>query len=155
MEFSVLVITFLIGFLSIYVFYLVSIYVKLENRRSLILSKFTEIDKQIENKLEEVKKLCELLDDKELCDARVNLLNSVCINDKIKHNKILDSLVNDINSKSKKVLNILNSVNNINDKINYAKEFYNESLYEYNIILSSFNGMIMKKIFKYCEYNTF
>lgn len=155
MEFSAMVIIILVGLISIYIFYLVSIYVKLENRRSLILSKFTEIDKQIENKLDELKKLCELVDNKELCDARINLLNSVSINDKIKHNKILDSLVDDVDSKSKKVLEVLSSVNNINEKISYAKEFYNESLYEYNIILSSFNGKIMKKIFKYCEYNIF
>ena len=155
MDFSVMVIIFLIGVLSIYVFYLIGIYIKLENRRSLILSKFTEIDKQIENKLEETKKLVELIDINEISDTRLKLLNSVSVNEKIKYNKVLDSLINDVESKSKKVNDVINNLNEINDKIDYAKEFYNESLYEYNLILNSFNGKIMKKIFKYGEYNTF
>ena len=155
MEFSVLVIILIIGILSIYVFYLIGIYVKLENRRSLILSKFTEIDKQIENKLEETKKIVELINKKEINDTRLNLLNSISVNDKIKYNKTLDSLIDDVESKSKKVNDIISKLNEINSKIDYAKEFYNESLYEYNLMLSTFNGKIMKKIFKYNEYNTF
>lgn len=155
MELSALVIIVIIGIISVYVFYLISIYIKLENRRSLILSKFDEIEKQLENKLEEVKKLTELTKNKDIEDIRVNLLNSVSVNDKIKYDKILDSLIDDIESKGKKVNEILTSINEINDKINYAKEFYNDSLYDYNLILSSFNGKIMKKVFKYCEYNTF
>ena len=155
MELSALIIVILVGSLSVYIFYLVSIYVKLENRRILILSKFTEVDRQIEDKLEELKKLTELIENNEFEEARINLLNSVSVNDKIKYNKILDSLIDDIDSKSKKVNNILEKIKEINEKIDYAKEIYNDSLYEYNLILSSFDGKIMKKVFKYCEYNTF
>lgn len=143
----------IIGIISVYIFYLVSIYVKLENRRSLILSKFDEIDKQIENKLDKLKELENI--NQEISDTRIKLLNSVSINDKIKYNKILDSLIDDINTTDKKIKKVVNEINKINDKIYYAKEFYNDSLYEYNIILSSFNGNIIKKIFKYTEYNTF
>jgi len=150
-----MVIIILIGIISIYIFYLVSIYVKLENRRSLILSKFTEVNNQIDNKLEFLKELTDLVEDKELNDNRLSLLNSISVNDKIKYNKILDSLLDDIKSDSRKVKKILNSINEINNKINYSKEFYNDSLYEYNIILSTFSGKIMKKVFKYSEYNTF
>ena len=155
MQLSPMIIIILAGTFSIYLFYLVGIYVKLENRRSLILSKFTEIDKQIENKLEEVKKITELIENKDLEDTRIKLLNSVSVNDKIKYIKELDSLIDDIKSKGKKVNEALDKLKDINDKINYAKEFYNDSLYEYNIILSTFNGKIMKKLFKYNEYNTF
>lgn len=143
----------IIGIISVYIFYLVSIYVKLENRRSLILSKFDEIDKQIENKLDKLKELENI--NQEISDTRIKLLNSVSVNEKIKYNKILDSLIDDIDITDKKIKKIVNEINKINDKIYYAKEFYNDSLYEYNIILSSFNGNIIKKIFKYTEYNTF
>lgn len=152
---SAIIIVLLIGVISVYIFYLISLYIKLENRRSLILSKFTEIDKQIENKLEVVKDLNELIDNKDLADTRINLLNSVSINKKIKYNKILDSLIEDITNEDKKVSKKLIQLKEINEKIDYAKEFYNDSLYQYNIILSTFNGKIMKKIFKYTEYNTF
>ena len=155
MQISPMIIIILAGTFSIYLFYLVGIYVKLENRRSLILSKFTEIDKQIENKLEEVKKITELIENKDLEDTRIKLLNSVSVNDKIKYIKELDSLIDDIKSKGKKVNEALDKLKDINDKINYAKEFYNDSLYEYNIILSTINGKILKKLFKYTEYNTF
>lgn len=155
MPMEAMIIIILVGLFAVYLFYLVSIYVKLENRRSLILSKFTEVNNQIDNKLDLTKELTELMDNKELNDIRVELLNSVCVNDRIKYSKILDSILNDIKDDSRKVKKILNSIKLINDKINYSKEFYNDSLYEYNIILSTINGKILKKLFKYTEYNTF
>lgn len=155
MPMEAMIIIILVGLFAVYLFYLVSIYVKLENRRSLILSKFTEVNNQIDNKLDLTKELTELMDNKELNDIRVELLNSVCVNDRIKYSKILDSILNDIKDDSRKIKKILNSIKLINDKINYSKEFYNDSLYEYNIILSTINGKILKKLFKYTEYNTF
>ena len=155
MSLSVIIIIVLTGILAIYMFYLISIYVKLENRRSLILSKFEEVDKQIGNKLDLVKKIVEITNNSELDNLRVNLLNSVTVNDKIKYVKELDYYLNTIDTKDRKVKRLINSINDINLKIDYAKEFYNDSLYEYNMILGTKSGNIMKKIFKYNEYNTF
>ena len=155
MKLSVIIIIMFVGIIALYLFYLISIYVKLENRRSLILSKFEEIDKQIENKLELIKKLIELENNEELEKIRINLLNSISVNEKIKYTKELDSITRNIDSKSRKVKLLLKSIDDVNIKIDYAKEFYNESLYEYNIILSTKSGLIMKKIFKYNEYNTY
>lgn len=52
MELSIMLIIILFGVFSVYLFYLVGIYVKLENRRSLILSKFEEVD----NKINDIRK---------------------------------------------------------------------------------------------------
>lgn len=155
MSLSVVIIIVLTGILAIYMFYLISIYVKLENRRSLILSKFEEVDKQIGNKLDLVKKIVEITNNSELDNLRVTLLNSVTVNDKIKYVKELDYYLNTIDTKDRKVKRLINSINDINLKIDYAKEFYNDTLYEYNMILGTKSGDIMKKIFKYNEYNTF
>ena len=155
MSLSVVIIIVLTGILAIYMFYLISIYVKLENRRSLILSKFEEVDKQIGNKLDLVKKIVEITNNSELDNLRVNLLNSVTVNDKIKYVKELDYYLNTIDTKDRKIKRLINSINDINLKIDYAKEFYNDTLYEYNMILGTKSGDIMKKIFKYNEYNTF
>lgn len=155
MSLSVVIIIVLTGILAIYMFYLISIYVKLENRRSLILSKFEEVDKQIGNKLDLVKKIVEITNNSELDNLRVTLLNSVTVNDKIKYVKELDYYLNTIDTKDRKVKRLINSINDINLKIDYAKEFYNDTLYEYNMILGTKSGDIMKKIFEYNEYNTF
>ncbi len=155
MSLSVIIIIVLTGILAIYMFYLISIYVKLENRRSLILSKFEEVDKQIGNKLDLVKKIVEITNNSELDNLRVNLLNSVTVNDKIKYVKELDYYLNTIDTKDRKVKRLINSINDIDMKIDYAKEFYNDTLYEYNMILGTKSGNLMKKIFKYNEYNTF
>lgn len=155
MSLSVIIIIVLTGILAIYMFYLISIYVKLENRRSLILSKFEEVDKQIGNKLDLVKKIVEITNNSELDNLRINLLNSVTVNDKIKYVKELDYYLNTIDTKDRKVKRLINSINDIDMKIDYAKEFYNDTLYEYNMILGTKSGNIMKKIFKYNEYNTF
>ena len=155
MSLSVIIIIVLTGILAIYVFYLISIYVKLENRRSLILSKFEEVDKQIGNKLDLVRKIVEITNDSELDDLRITLLNSVTVNDKIKYAKELDSMLKTIDTKDRKIKRLINSINDIDLKIDYAKEFYNDTLYEYNMILGTKSGNLMKKIFKYNEYNTF
>lgn len=155
LELSVIIIILLIGLLSVYVFYLIGIYIKLENRRSLILIKFTEVNNQIENKLDLVKELNDILNNKTLEKERIKLLNSISVNDKIKNNKILDSTLEDLPELDKKAKKIMTKINNINEKINYSKEFYNDTLYEYNIILSTKSGLLLKKIFKYTEYNTF
>ena len=155
MSLSVIIIIVLTGILAIYMFYLISIYVKLENRRSLILSKFEEVDKQIGNKLDLVKKIVEITNNSELDNLRVTLLNSVTVNDKIKYVKELDYYLNTIDTKDRKVKRLINSIKDIDMKIDYAKEFYNDTLYEYNMILGTKSGDIMKKIFKYNEYNTF
>ena len=155
MSLSVIIIIVLTGILAIYMFYLISIYVKLENRRSLILSKFEEVDKQIGNKLDLVRKIVEITNDSELDNLRITLLNSVTVNDKIKYVKELDSMLKTIDTKDRKIKRLINSINDIDLKIDYAKEFYNDTLYEYNMILGTKSGNIMKKIFKYNEYNTF
>lgn len=155
MSLSVIIIIVLTGILAIYVFYLISIYVKLENRRSLILSKFEEVDKQIGNKLDLVKKIVEITNNSELDNLRIALLNSVTVNDKIKYVKELDSMLKTIDTKDRKIKRLINSINDIDLKIDYAKEFYNDTLYEYNMILGTKSGNVMKKIFKYNEYNTF
>lgn len=156
MNLSVIIIILLIGLISVYVFYLIGIYVKLENRRSLILTKFTEVSNQIENKLDLVKELTELVNDDKLNETRLDLLNSISVNDKIKNNKILDSVIEQlVDPDDKKIKKVLDKINDVNEKINYSKEFYNDSLYEYNMILNSKSGLILKKIFKYVEYNTF
>lgn len=155
MSLSVIIIIVLTGILAIYVFYLISIYVKLENRRSLILSKFEEVDKQIGNKLDLVRKIVEITNNSELDNLRITLLNSATVNDKIKYVKELDSMLKTIDTKDRKIKRLINSINDIDLKIDYAKEFYNDTLYEYNMILGTKSGNIMKKIFKYNEYNTF
>lgn len=155
MSLSVIIIIVLTGILAIYVFYLISIYVKLENRRSLILSKFEEVDKQIGNKLDLVRKIVEITNNSELDYLRITLFNSVTVNDKIKYAKELDSMLKTIDTKDRKIKRLINSINDIDLKIDYAKEFYNDTLYEYNMILGTKSGDIMKKIFKYNEYNTF
>jgi len=155
MPLEAMVIILFVGIFMLYIFYLISIYIKLENRRSLILSKFVEVDNQMKNKLDIIKDLLVLVENEELDKCRVDLLNSTFINDKIKYNKDIDRIINNITCKDKKVNKIINLIKEVNYKINYSKEFYNDSLYEYNIILSTFSGKILKKFLKYSCYNTF
>ena len=150
-----MIIIILTGIVSLYVFYLVSIYIKLENRRSLILSKFTAINELIDEKIELVKELNDILKDEEIEKVRNKLVNNVYVNDRIRHNKKLDKLLKEVNTDKRKTKKIIEEINNVNERLNYSKEFYNDSLEEYNDILNTKNGKIMKKIFKYTKYNAF
>lgn len=155
MSIPALIIIIFTGIVSIYAFYLVSLYVKLENRRSLILSKFTAINDLIDEKVDLVKELIDITNDEELDKVRTKLVNNVYVNDRIKHNKKLDKLLKGVSTEKRKVKKIIDSINNVNDKLDYSKEFYNDSLEEYNDILNTKSGKIMIKLFKYTKYNKF
>jgi len=155
MPIEAMVIIILIGIISIYIFYLVSIYVKLENRRSLILSKFSAINDLIDDKIDLVKELNTILKDDELEKVKNKIVNTSSVNDRIKNNKKIDKLLKEVSTEKRKTKKIIESIDNINEKLNYSKEFYNDSLSEYNDLLTSLSGKLMIKIFKYTKYNNF
>jgi len=153
MPMDAMVIVIIVGLFTIYLFSLVGIYIKLENRRELILSKFDEINNQIENKLDLIKELNDLIEVKKIKDTRLKILNSSCINEIIKYNKKLDDEIEKIETSSRKIKKVISELKKINVKIDYSKEFYNDSIKEYNKILKTPSGKILKKICKYIAYN--
>lgn len=155
MELSAIIIIILVGILSVYVFYLVGIYIKLENRNSLILTKFTEIETYLEEKQELLTKLVELTNDEELKESVNKKRESIRVNDKIKYDKLINSILKNRTYDDKKIIKLEKEIDKINEKINYSKEFYNDSLYEYNMILSTISGKIIQKIFKYVVYSNY
>lgn len=155
MELSAIIIIILVGILSVYVFYLVGIYIKLENRNSLILTKFTEIETYLEEKQELLTKLVELTNDEELKESVNKMRESIRVNDKIKYDKLINSILKNRTYDDKKIIKLEKEIDKINEKINYSKEFYNDSLYEYNMILSTISGKIIQKIFKYVVYSNY
>lgn len=155
MELSAIIIIILVGILSVYVFYLIGIYIKLENRNSLILTKFTEIETYLEEKQELLTKLVELTCDEELKESVNKKRESIRVNDKIKYDKLINSILKNRNYDDKKIIKLEKEIDKINEKINYSKEFYNDSLYEYNMILSTISGKIIQKIFKYVVYSNY
>lgn len=155
MELSAIIIIILVGILSVYVFYLIGIYIKLENRNSLILTKFTEIETYLEEKQELLTKLVELTNDEELKESVNKKRESIRVNDKIKYDKLINSILKNRTYDDKKIMKLEKEIDKINEKINYSKEFYNDSLYEYNMILSTISGKIIQKIFKYVVYSNY
>jgi len=155
MPLPALIIIIITGLFSIYVFYLVSVYIRLENRRSLILSKFSAINDLIDDKIDLVKELNTILKDDELEKVKNKIVNTSSVNDRIKHNKKIDKLLKEVSTEKRKTKKIIESIDNINEKLNYSKEFYNDSLSEYNDLLTSLSGKLMIKIFKYTKYNNF
>lgn len=155
MELSAIIIIILVGILSVYVFYLIGIYIKLENRNSLILTKFTEIETYLEEKQELLTKLVELTCDEELKESVNKKRESIRVNDKIKYDKLINSILKNRTYDDKKIIKLEKEIDKINEKINYSKEFYNDSLYEYNMILSTISGKIIQKIFKYVVYSNY
>lgn len=155
MPLPALIIIIITGIFSIYVFYLVSVYIRLENRRSLILSKFSAINDLIDDKIDLVKELNTILKDEELEKVKNKIVNTSSVNDRIKHNKKIDKLLKEVSTEKRKTKKIIESIDNINEKLNYSKEFYNDSLSEYNDLLTSLSGKLMIKIFKYTKYNNF
>lgn len=155
MELSAIIIIILVGILSVYVFYLIGIYIKLENRNSLILTKFTEIETYLEEKQELLTKLVELTNDEELKESVNKKRESIRVNDKIKYDKLINSILKNRTYDDKKIIKLEKEIDKINEKINYSKEFYNDSLYEYNMILSTISGKIIQKIFKYVVYSNY
>ena len=163
------VIILVVGIIALLIFCIIGIYNILINSKNRVNDKWEEINKQLDNKIKILSKITEITKDyitpeesNELLETKNKLVNAISINDKIIANNKLNEILETINNKNdeklltdSKYIEIKESIKEIDDKINYAKEFYNEEAEKHNKLIKKVPIMLIAMLFKFKSYIIF
>lgn len=150
MDIGAIIIIIIIGIVLVLTFYIIGAYNTLLDAKNKVEDKFTPIDKALK-KLEDIaSNLLEVLtkyakyEEKLIHEIEKNknkMTEANTINDKIKAYNIINKTIKKVLSleesykeirSSRKYNSLVKELNEIEDKITYAKNFYNEAVDNYN-----------------------
>jgi len=153
------------------VFYIISINNSLINSRNKVLNKFSAIDVVVKRRVDLVPELVNIVKGytkheentfKEITKIRSSAVKAETINDKVNSDIKLSKEVNNLLVLSENYPELKSNTNflklqeelvNCEDKIAYARDFYNESVMRYNNMVESFPSSIVAKVFGYKKFD--
>lgn len=169
MDLAAIIIIMFISGLLVLVFYIIGIYNRLLDAKNRVEDQFKPINNEL-NKLSEIMPdLIESIkkyvkhEDKiinEIENINSKLINATSINGKIKNQYTLNKSLEKLFSlkeiypelkKSKTFNNIEKKIKELEDKIEYASEFYNDTVQKYNNSIKENISKYIAKIFKFKE----
>lgn len=173
MDIEAITIIIIVGVLLVITFYIIGLYNELIDARNRVEDRFTQIELELRKKNNLIPDLIEIVkiyakhEEKiinEMIATKNKLDKSNKINDIIKNSKNIDISLNKIFTltdtypelkKNKNYLSLQKNVEEIEDKINYARTFYNEAVLNYNNSRLKFPSNIVANIFKFNEIEYF
>lgn len=171
MEKASLIIVILLCCVILLVFYVIGIKNSLVNSRNKVLNQFSAIDVELKRRIDLIPNLVSIVKGyvkheentfKEVIKLRNMALKSETINDKVKSDKELSKVVNKLLAISENYpelksntnfMELQNELSNCEDKIAYAREFYNDSVMNYNNKVEMFPSSVVARLFRYKKYN--
>ena len=167
MDTASLIIIILLCVFIILVFYIISINNSLINSRNKVLNKFSAIDVVIKRRVDLVPELVNIVARytkreentfKKIAKIRSSAVKAETINDKVNSDIKLSKEINNLLVLSENYPELKSNTNflklqeelvNCEDKIAYARDFYNESVMRYNNMVESFPSSVVAKVFGY------
>lgn len=171
MDTASLIIVILLCVFIILVFYIISINNSLINSRNKVLNKFSAIDVVVKRRVDLVPELVNIVKGytkheentfKEITKIRSSAIKAETINDKVNSDIKLSKEINNLLVLSENYPELKSNTNflklqeelvNCEDKIAYARDFYNESVMRYNNMVESFPSSIVAKVFGYKKFD--
>lgn len=173
MDTSTIVIIVVVGLLLVLVCYVIGVYNKLVNARNKVDNQFSQIDIQLKRRADLIPNLVETVKgyakhEKEtlnsVIEARNKAVSATSVNDKIDANNQLTGALNKLFALSEaypdlkaneNFMSLQNDLKDTEDKITYARQFYNDSAMSFNNLVEMFPSNIVASIFKFKEYEFF
>lgn len=171
MDIVAIIIIIIIATILVLTFYIIGLYNRIINAKNKMEDKFNQIDVELKNKIDLIPNLVEIVNDlakheektlNELSIAVNKLEKSKTINDKINNSNNMNRNINKIFNlsdtypelrKNKNFISIQKKLEECDDKINYAKTFYNDVVLDYNNLREEFPSNLIAKAFKFKEIN--
>lgn len=171
MDTASLIIIILLCVFIILVFYIISINNSLINSRNKVLNKFSAIDIAVKRRVDLVPELVNIVEGytkheentfKEISKIRSRAVKAETINDKVNSDIALTKEVNNLLVLSESYPELKSNTNfiklqeelvNCEDKIAYARGFYNESVMNYNNLVEKFPSSIVAKVLGYKKFD--
>lgn len=167
------VIIIIVGLLLVLVCYVISVYNKLVNARNKVENQFSQIDIQLKRRADLIPNLVETVKGytkheegtlTTVIEARNKALNASSVNEKIDASNELSGALNKLFAlaesypelkANENFLSLQNDLKDTEDKITYARQFYNDSAMTFNNLSQMFPSNIVASVFNFKKFDYF
>lgn len=167
MDIGAIIIIIIISALLVLTFYIIGLYNRLIDAKNRVEDKFTQIDLEIKKKLDLIPSLIEIVNkfvkhEEKTINELITVINKIekskKINDKITSANSMERTLNKVFTlantysdlkRNKNFLSLQKKLEESDDKINYARTFYNDVVLDYNNLIEKFPSNLIAKIFKF------
>ena len=162
-----------VGLLLVIVGYVIGVYNKLVNARNKVENQFSQVDIQLKRRADLIPNLVETVKgyakhEKEtltsVIEARNKAVNAGSVNEKIEANNELTGALNKLFAlaesypelkANENFLSLQNDLKDTEDKITYARQFYNDSAMNFNNLVQVFPSNIVAGMFGFNKFEYF
>ncbi|MCI6847895.1 MAG: LemA family protein [Erysipelotrichaceae bacterium] len=173
MNTSTIVIIVIGGLLLLLVLYVIGVYNKLVNAKNKVENQFSQIDIQLKRRTDLIPNLVETVKGyakhekgtlTEVIEARNKAVSANTVNEKIKANSELTGAISKLFALSESYpelkanenfLSLQNDLKDTEDKITYARQFYNDSANGFNNLVMMFPSNIVANMFNFKKFDYF
>ena len=167
MELSSIVIVLICGILLFLVFYVIGVYNKLVNARNKVDNQFSQIDIQLKRRADLIPNLLETVKGyakhekgtlTAVIEARNKAISATSVNEKIDANNQLTGALNKLFAltesypdlkANESFLSLQNDLKDTEDKVTYARQFYNDSVLKLNNKIEMFPSNVIASMFHF------
>ena len=156
MNIGTIIIIIVVGVLLILVFYAIGVYNNLINARNKAKDQFSQIDVQLKRRSDMIPNLVETV--KEVVEARNKMATASGINEEVEASNAVTSALNKLFALSEaypelkaneNFMSLQADLKETEDKISYARGFYNDTVLTYNNLREQFPSSIIASMFKF------
>ena len=173
METGTILIIIIVGLLLLLAFYVIGVYNKLVNARNKVDNQFSQIDIQLKRRADLIPNLVETVKGyakheegtlTAVIEARNKAVSANGINEKIDAENQLTGALNKLFAlteaypelkANENFMSLQGDLTDTEDKITYARQFYNDSAMSFNNLVEMFPSNIVASIFKFKKYDYF
>ena len=170
---SSIVIIVIVGILLLLVCYVIGVYNKLVNARNKVDNQFSQIDIQLKRRADLIPNLVETVKGyakheegtlTAVIEARNKAVSAGTVNEKVEANNELSGALNKLFALSEaypdlkaneNFMSLQNDLKETEDKITYARQFYNDSAMGFNNLVEMFPSNIVANMFKFKKFEYF
>lgn len=173
MDIGTVIIILVVGVVLVLAFYLIGTYNNLVNARNKVNDQFAQIDVQLKRRSDMIPNLVETVkgyakhEEKtltEVVEARNKMANASGINEELEASNQVTSALNKLFALSESYpdlkanqnfLSLQSDLKETEDKLSYARSFYNDTVLNYNNLREKFPSNIVAKMFKFNKIDFF
>lgn len=163
----------IVGIIVLIAFYIIGVYNKLVNAKNKVDNQFSQVDIQLKRRADLIPNLVETVKGytkheegtlTAVIEARNKAVGATSINDKIDANNQLTGALNKLFALSESYpdlkanenfISLQNDLKDTEDKITYARQFYNDSAMSFNNLVEMFPSNVVASLFKFKKFEYF
>ena len=167
MELGTIIIILIVAVIILIVFYIIGIYNKLVNARNKVNDQFAQIDVQLKRRSDMIPNLVETVKGytkheektlKEVVEARNKMNTANGINEELEASNQITGALNKLFALSEaypdlkaneNFMSLQQDLKETEDKLSYARFFYNDTVLNYNNLREQFPSNIIAKLFNF------